>query len=81
MQSYPLITFEWNLPLDTASLLLGLLFGSIGVGYFLYGKKQGLMPPMASGAALMVYPYFVDQPAMLAVIGTALMAVPFFLRR
>jgi len=31
--------------MDTASLLWGLLFSSIGFGYFLYGKKQSSATP------------------------------------
>ena len=31
--------------MDTASLLWGLLFGSIGFGFFLYGKNQKALVP------------------------------------
>ena len=44
---------------NTASLLWGLLFGSIGVGFFVYGKRQRMVVPLLCGLALMVYPYFV----------------------
>lgn len=66
--------------MSTASLLWGLLFGSIGVGFFIYGKRQRMIVPLVCGLALMVYPYFVAGTMLLLLIGAALMAVPYFLR-
>ena len=66
--------------MSTASLLWGLLFGSIGVGFFIYGKRQQMIVPLVCGVALMVYPYFVANAWLLLLIGIALMAVPYFLR-
>lgn len=45
---------------DSAQLLWGVVFGSIGFGYFLYGKKRKATVPLLSGIVLMVYLYFVD---------------------
>jgi hypothetical protein len=44
---------------STAVLLWGLLFGSIGFGFFLYGKKQKKVVPLITGIALCVVPYFI----------------------
>lgn len=66
--------------MSTATILWGLLFGSIGFGFFLYGKRQRVIVPLVCGIALMVYPYFVSGTLLLLVIGIALMAVPYFLR-
>jgi hypothetical protein len=66
--------------MSTATLLWGLLFGSIGVGFFIYGKRQSMVVPLVCGLALMVYPYFVANAWLLLLIGVALMAVPYFLR-
>jgi hypothetical protein len=66
--------------MTTASLLWGLLFGSIGVGFFIYGKRQQMIVPLVCGLALMVYPYFVGATWLLLLIGVALMGVPYFLR-
>ena len=65
---------------DTAALLWGVVFSSIGLGFFLYGKKRKAPVPLACGVALMVYPYFVSNVALLVAIGTALTALPYFLR-
>lgn len=66
--------------MDTSSLLWGLLFGSIGIGFFMYGKKQRAVVPLACGVALMIFPYFVVNPVLLVAIGAALVAVPYFVR-
>ncbi len=66
--------------MSEATILWGLLFGSIGFGFFLYGKRQRVIVPLLCGLALMVYPYFVSGTLWLLVIGIALMAVPYFLR-
>ena len=65
---------------SSASLLWGLVFGSIGMGYFVYGKKQGRFIALASGCALMLFPYFVTSWYLLVLIGVVLMALPFFMR-
>jgi hypothetical protein len=67
-------------PLDTSSLLWGLLFGSIGMGFFIYGKKQRMAVPLVCGLALMIFPYFVTNAFLLVAIGAILMAIPYFLR-
>jgi hypothetical protein len=66
--------------LDMTSLLWGLLFGSIGMVYFVYGKKGERPVPLISGIALMAFPYFVSNSILTVVIGLVLMAVPYFIR-
>jgi hypothetical protein len=65
---------------DTASLLWGLLFGSIGMGFFVYGKKERVVVPFVCGLLLMVFPYFISNVALLVIVGIALCVVPYFLR-
>ena len=66
--------------MSEATLWWGLLFGSIGLGFFLYGKKQRSPIPMVCGLALMIYPYFIGNTLLLVAIGIVLMAVPYFIR-
>jgi len=66
--------------LDTSSLLWGLLFGSIGLGFLIYGRKQRAVVPLLCGLALMIFPYFVSNTILLITLGIVLMAVPYFLR-
>ncbi|HEY1267302.1 MAG TPA: hypothetical protein VGH16_08610 [Candidatus Binatia bacterium] len=64
---------------DTSSLMWGLVFGSIGLGYFVYGKRQKSAVPMLSGVGLMLFPYIVTNPIMLVIIGALLAALPYFI--
>jgi hypothetical protein len=66
--------------MDTSSLLWGLLFGSIGLGFFVYGRRQKAVVPLACGVALMVFPYLVSNTILLVLLGVALIAVPYFVR-
>lgn len=66
--------------MNEASLFWGLIFGSFGLGFFMYGKKQKLPVPVVCGLALMIYPYFFSNTLPLVTIGAALTAVPFFLK-
>ncbi len=63
-----------------ATLLWGVLFGSIGLGFFIYGKRQGAPVPLACGLLLMVFPYFVSNVWATVLIGSLLMAIPYFVR-
>jgi hypothetical protein len=63
-----------------ATLLWGMLFGAIGVGFFIYGKRQARIMPLMCGIALMVFPWFVSGALPTFVIGLALVAIPFVLR-
>ena len=66
--------------MDTSSLLWGLLFGSIGLGFLVYGRRQKRVVPLACGAALMIVPYLVSSTMLLVVLGVALIAIPYFVR-
>ena len=61
-------------------LLWSLFFGSFGLGFFVYGRKQKAVVPLVCGLALMIFPYFVSNIIVLVAIGVVLMAVPYFLR-
>lgn len=66
--------------LSASSLFLGVLFGSVGLGFFIYGRKQRTIVPLLCGLALMVVPYFIPNALLLFVVGFVLVAVPYFLR-
>jgi hypothetical protein len=63
-----------------AWLLWGLLFGSIGLGLFIYGRNQRTVVPLVCGVALMVFPYLVSNVVLLVGIGALLIAIPYFFR-
>ena len=61
------------------SLWVSVVAGAIGMGYFIYGKRQAKYVPMISGVLLCVYPYFVESLLALSVIGLLLIAAPFLI--
>ncbi len=67
--------------MNVSLLLFGVLFGSIGLGFFIYGKRQGAPVPLLCGIALMVVPYFISSTAVLVGFGVLCSAIPYFLRR
>ena len=65
---------------SVALLLWGLLFSSIGLGFFVYGKKQQRLVPFVCGLGLMIFPYFVGSIMLLIGIGVMLIAITYFVR-
>lgn len=61
-------------------LIWGMVFGSIGLGFFIYGKKQKKPVPFSVGIALFVFPYFVTTLTQMLIAGTVLMILPYFIR-
>jgi hypothetical protein len=58
--------------LDTNFLLASLLWGTIGSGYFIYGKKQGAGVPLAGGLVLIGISYFIGSAVILSLVSIAL---------
>lgn len=67
--------------MSASSLLWSVLFGSVGLGYFIYGKKQRAVVPLLCGVGLMALPYFVANVWLLVMTGAAIAAVPYFVRK
>lgn len=63
------------------SLFAGLLFGAIGAGAFLYGKRQAELRIMLTGLGLIVLPYVFDQASWLYLAGAAMCGSLFWFRR
>lgn len=66
--------------MDTTQLLFSVLWGAIGMGYFVYGKRQQSMVPLFCGLGLMIFPYFVEGWVVQLVVGVVLSALPFVIR-
>lgn len=63
-----------------ASLLWGVVFGAVGLAYFVYGKKQQRFVPLLCGIGLMAFPYFVSNTVALLLVGALLSAIPYLFR-
>jgi hypothetical protein len=66
--------------METSQLIWGMLFGSIGLGYFLYGKKQRAVVPLITGITLFIFPYFISNVYALVIVGAVIVAAPYFVR-
>jgi hypothetical protein len=66
--------------MNISTLIWGFLFGSIGLGFFVYGKKQKSIIPLLSGIGLMVIPYFISNIYILILTGIVLLVLPFFIK-
>jgi hypothetical protein len=66
--------------MNATQLFLGVLFSSIGLGYFMYGKKQKMTVPLVCGLVLMLFTYFIESNILITVIGVVLSILPYFLR-
>ncbi len=62
---------------ETESMMASLFFGSIGAGYFIYGKNQHNLLALACGGAVCVVPYMASNVSAMVPICAILMAVPF----
>lgn len=60
-------------------LFASLLWGSVGFGYFIYGKKQSSWAPMTGGILMMVASYFIGSALLMSLACLALMALVYFL--
>jgi hypothetical protein len=63
-----------------ANLFGIIVFSVTGFAMFTYGRKQAAWRTAGIGAALMVYPYFVEQTWLLYAIGLALCAALYVFR-
>ena len=60
-------------------LFASLIWGSVGMGYFVYGKRQGSWVPMVGGVVMMVASYFVGSAFLMSLACLAVMAGVYFL--
>ena len=61
-------------------IIAWIIFGAIGFGVFMYGKKERSIKPLIIGIALMGYPYFVNNTFWLYGVGAGLCLVLYFWR-
>lgn len=66
--------------MNSTTLFLGLIFSSIGLGYFIYGKKQKMIVPFICGIVLMIFPYFIENNLLISAIGMIFSLIPWFIR-
>jgi hypothetical protein len=65
--------------LDAKFLVASLIWGSIGFGYCIYGKRQQSWVPMVGGALMIAASYLVGSALLMSLICVAIMALVHFL--
>ncbi len=60
--------------MNSSYLFAALLWGSVGLGYFIYGKKQNSWSPMVAGILMLAVSYFVSSAGLMSLICLALVA-------
>jgi hypothetical protein len=55
-------------------LFASLIWGSIGMGFAIYGKRQRAAGPLLGGILLMAISYFIGSALVMSLVGAALVA-------
>lgn len=66
---------------DIGRLCASLVWGSVGTGLFIYGKKQSALLHLVCGALLVVVSYAIHSPLYMSLASMALIAATYFLHR
>lgn len=67
--------------LNTNYLLASLVWGSVGAGYFIYGKKQQEVVPLSAGLVMVAISYFVGSALLMSLISIGLMVAVYWIMR
>jgi uncharacterized membrane protein HdeD (DUF308 family) len=66
---------------DASFLFASLLWGSVGVGYFIYGKKSGGTMPMIGGVLMIAASYVVSSWLLMSLICIGLIVAVYLLMK
>jgi hypothetical protein len=67
--------------LNAHYLVASLIWGSVGLGLFIYGKKQQSMLPLFGGLLIIGVSYFIDSALYMSLAAIALLAGVYWLKR
>jgi hypothetical protein len=62
-------------------LVASLIWGSVGLGFFIYGKKQQSMVPLFGGLLIIGISYFIDSALYMSLAAIALLAGVYWLKK
>jgi len=66
---------------NTNSLFASLFWGSVGMGFAIYGKRQQAAVPLCGGIVLMVLSYFISSALYLSLVGAGLTVLTIWLAK
>jgi len=64
-----------------SSLVASLIWGSVGMGLFIYGKKQQSQVPLFGGLLLIGVSYFIESALYMSLAALALLAGVYWLKK
>jgi hypothetical protein len=64
---------------NSNTLFASLIWGSVGVAYFIYGKKQSSWLPMVGGVLMVAVSYFVSSALIMSLICSVTIAAIYLL--
>ena len=62
-------------------LFASLIWGSVGVGYFIYGRKQQEIVPLIAGLVMIAASYVVGSALLMSMISIAIIAAVYLIMR
>jgi hypothetical protein len=65
--------------METGYLMVSVLLSAIGMGLFVFGKKQGRPIHLLAGLGLMICPFFITNTIALTILGVVMTVVPLLL--
>jgi hypothetical protein len=65
--------------LSASFLFASLVWGSVGLGYFMYGKKQQSVSPMVGGILMMIVSYFIASALLMSLACLGIAGAVYFL--
>jgi len=63
------------------SLVASMIWGAIGMGFFIYGKKQQSMVPLFGGLLIIGVSYFIESALYMSLAAIALLAGVYWLKK
>ena len=67
--------------LNAHYLVASLIWGSVGLGFFIYGKKQQSMVPLFRGLLIIGISYFIESALYMSLASIALLAGVYWLKK
>ena len=64
---------------NSNTLFASLIWGSVGMAYFIYGKKQSAWVPMVGGVLMIAVSYFVSSALIMSLICGVIIAAIYLL--
>ena len=64
---------------NTGFLLASLVWGSVGMGYFIYGKRQRSFPPMGGEILMIAMAYLIASALWMSLVCLGIVGAVYFL--